>query len=71
MNAFRAEIWCDGENCVAGQNQGISHDDPTQLIGLTRNLSEELRRRGWTFAGSLNEKAYCPRCTRKGVREKS
>ena len=67
MICYRAEIWCDGKNCVAGHNQGTAHDDHTCLPGLVKNIREMYEKRGWTFEGA---KAYCPVCSRKAPKGK-
>lgn len=64
MIAYRAEIWCDGNDgiCDAGNKKGTPHNDHTQLPGLAENLEGIRRKEGWVT--SHDGRHWCPKCAK-------
>jgi len=64
MRVYRAELWCDGQNCIV-RSPGAPYRDSASTVPDAMALEEVALREGWSQEG---QKFYCPKCTRERAR---
>lgn len=58
MIAYRVELWCNADGCMAGSGRGVTIDEFHELPGLRRNLVGIRESEGWL--ATAHGKHYCP-----------